>query len=179
MDYTLIEYPEHVFGIKEIEALSKVIDIEMAKLGIEIDNMKLDTAIKTATIRGIERREKVLKIVPLDTQSLEDRRDVVLSRYSDRAEYTEQYLRKHLDNLFESDMYILTIDYEQQYLNFRCTLKSKTKFELANRLIEKITPLHVRTDCSLLYNTWSIVSSSRTWGDLSHDEWDHWKQDVL
>ena len=178
MEYTAIEYPEHVFNIKEIRALSVAIDIEMEKLGIELDNMDLDTSIEESTERGIARREKILGIVPYDTATLEDRRQVVATLWSDRAVYTEEYLRRYLARTIGESNYRLTVDYTNQTFKLLISLENKILFGTVKDFMEKIVPLHVTLDVDLLYNTWGKIPP-RTWDDVDEQNWSHWKSDVL
>lgn len=178
MEYTNIEYPQHVYDIKEIAALSKAIDIEMEKLGQEIDALEADTSVETSTERGIARREAFLGITPFDTDSLEVRRTNVSTRYKDRALYTEKYLRKALDKMLGQDSYTLQIDHANSSLVFRCSLNEKRKYQTAKELIEKIVPLHIKVDSDLDYNKWDDISRKQ-WEEIGQDTWDHWKSDVL
>lgn len=178
MDYTRIEYPDHVFHINEIAVLSEVIDKEMQKLGVEIDNLENDTAIETSTEYGIGRREKCLGIVPRDTYTLDDRRQILLMRYSDRAIYTKGYLIKYLDMELGPGNYTLEIDSENQILELRVNLEEEKYFEQIQDFIERIVPLHIKTDVSLLFNTWRKIGLT-TWTTVDSESWNHWKEDVL
>lgn len=178
MEYTNVEYPQHIYDIKEIAALSKAIDIEMEKLGLEIDALEADFAIETSTERGIARREAFLGITPFDTDSLEVRRTNVATRYNDRALYTERYLRRALDKMLGHEFYTLQIDYSNNNLVFRCSLNEKRKYKTARDLIERIVPLHIKVDSDLKYNKWAEIGE-RDWEEVGQKTWDHWKSDVL
>lgn len=178
MDYTVIEYPEHVYNIKEIAALSHAIDIEMSKLGTEIDNLEADTGIETSTERGIARREAFLRINPPVNATLEERKQEVLLRYSDRGLYTEEYLRKKLNRFIGESQYILTVDTEQCIVYFRANLESKRMYQRCVEMLEKIVPLHMLLDTDLLYNRWADLSGM-VWDELAVETWEHWKSDVL
>lgn len=174
-----IEFPEHMINIKDMAVIQSVVDDLLVKVTDAINGLNADLHIDTATEDGIARREKIYGIEPSDTATLEERRFVLRLRASDPREYTEKYLRKHLDDLVGAENYSLNIDYQSMTMALYISLDSKTKEAAVKKLVQSIVPLHVKLIIDLMWNTWDIVTSGRTWGDLSTGTWKRWKEESL
>ncbi len=172
----MLEYPPIIWNIKEIRTVNEVAQKWYEKFQSDLEDVGKDILITTATERGIARREKILGIVPQDTDSLEDRRYRVLTQWYDTYPYTENNLRERLNNLVGEGNYELTVT------PTRCTCKlalaRKLQYETVEKLLEKIVPLHIVLDVQLMYNTWGKLSATK-WNDESTKTWKTIKEEVI
>ena len=89
-----LNIPPVIENIEEIKAIYDAEEKVGQQLENEIRDRDLDTCIRTSTEYGIARREKILKIQPQNTDSLEDRKFRVLTKWYDDCPYTNQDLYK-------------------------------------------------------------------------------------
>ena len=104
-----LNIPPVIENIEEIKAIYDAEEKVGQQLENEIRDRDLDTCIRTSTEYGIARREKILKIQPQNTDSLEDRKFRVLTKWYDDCPYTNQDLINRLDNLLGNGNYTLVI----------------------------------------------------------------------
>lgn len=147
-----IRFPEHIEGIKEIKAVYDAEEIIGIKFEDAVQETKDNIHIETARISGIERREKILGITPLDTDSIEDRRFRILTQWYDNYPYTFPDLINRLNNILGKENYTLVVDYENLMMVCRLELKRRTMYDELVKLLESIVPLNIIFDISLRYN---------------------------
>lgn len=151
-DLRYIGWPNHISNIPEFQALDKVSDAEMSKLEDAIAGLDDDICITTASEAGIARREKILGIKPLDTDTLDDRRMRVLSKWYDVYPYTDIDLKRRLDQLCGADGYTMEMDYTNQVLKVRLALTQKAQYMAVTELLEAIVPCYIILDIDIMYN---------------------------
>lgn len=147
-----LNFPKIIKNIDEIKALYEMEDVTGKAIETAIVGVGQDIHIATATINGIARRENVLKIKPLDTDTLEDRRFRVDAKWNDTYPYTLPNLQYRLDELVGVGNYTLLIDYDAMKMTCRLALERKEMYNAVVTLIDKIVPLNIMLDISVLYN---------------------------
>ena len=90
--------PEVLKNVRELDAIMDAENPEIEDLWQACEDCMNDQFISEATENGIERREKMLGITPFATDTLDDRRFRLLSRYMEDIPYT----RKSLINMLTS-----------------------------------------------------------------------------
>ena len=171
-------YPEHILQMKEFKAISAATDKQIEKLNKRINEMRDDLLISTSQESGIVYREKILKIVPLDTDTLEDRRYKVLLKWYDTYPYTEFDLRKRLDRICGVGQYILKIDKVKNTLSCLVELTSRKMLNSVRDLLEDIVSLNVSMGVGLRYNQWSTLANKK-WQEVSAFTWEEKKNEVI
>ena len=147
-----LNIPPVIENIEEIKAIYDAEEKVGQQLENEIRDRDLDTCIRTSTEYGIARREKILKIQPQDTDSLEDRKFRVLTKWYDDCPYTNQDLINRLDNLLGNGNYTLVILPETMELKCLVELTRKQMYNDFEQLLEEIVPLNMTIDIGLRYN---------------------------
>lgn len=147
-----LEIPFVIENIDEIRAIYNAEEKTGSKLETEIESKDFDAYIRTATEYGISRRESILKIKPQDTDSLEDRRFRVLSKWYDDYPYTYNDLIARLDNLLGKGNYTIVVLPEEMELRCLVELTRKQMFSDFEKLLEDIVPLNITIDVGLRYN---------------------------
>lgn len=137
-----------------------------------------DQFISTATQSGIARREKMLSIVPYATDTIDDRRFRVLSRYNESVPYTRAGLRQTLTTLCGLNGYTIAFLTGLFTVNVKIALTAKSQAESVESLLERMIPSNMIFTVELLYNTWEKLKNY-TWGALGALTWQEIKEEVL
>ena len=135
-----VEYPEAVINIREIKACIDAGDTIGEILERHLEEIDQDITIKTSAESGIQHREKILGIQPLDTASLEDRRLEVLLRWWSSPVYTETTLRQKLDAVLGRENYILDIELDKKQVSCQVEVTRKYMIKGVEDLFEQMAP---------------------------------------
>lgn len=190
-----ISYPEVVTNVTDVKAIHDASEVQAETITQDVTDMDSDLFIQTSTENGIAWREKILGITPLDTDTLEERRYRVLTLWYDSTPYTDWKLIRRIKYLCESttdwqqiendhalevtdDAFYYLMDYETMTLTVKVALTNKKNFKAIQQFVEKLVPLHICLNVTLLYNKWSDFSAL-TWSSQSAKTWKQGKEDVL
>lgn len=146
-----LEMPRMLEKIDEIVAIYAAEENAGNKFEENIQNVEKDIFIDTATEEGIKRRETILGITAQDTNTLEERRFCVKTRWNDTYPYTYDYLMQRLDNLLGKGKYTLTIDTEKMSMRCMLELEAEKMYNAFVEMIEKIVPLNIVLEFDLKY----------------------------
>jgi hypothetical protein len=106
----LINYlPEVLRNFREFEKTFESEEPEFEKLQNELSKVLKDLFVEDATERGVKRWEKLLKIVPKPSETLEDRKFKILSKLIKKLPYTRRRLEQLLEVLCGENGYLLEI----------------------------------------------------------------------
>lgn len=136
-----VQYPDAVWNIKDVRLAVEAGDKVGARLEADLEELDNNIAITTSEESGIARREKILKINPPDTATLEERRLEVLLRWFQVPIYTETTLRRTLDAALTPERYTLQIDLDGKVVRCRILWMSKKVLKSMRDLFEKMVPL--------------------------------------
>ena len=140
--------------IKRILEFEKIADAENP----EINNLwtahkdVLDNQfIKTLTEEGCKRWENILNIVPMGTDTLEDRRFRILARINADLPFTFRQLENMLYALC-GDYYTCELVNNEYKLVIRLALSVKRQYDEVSSLLKKVVPANLLIDLDLLWN---------------------------
>lgn len=108
--------------------------------------------VTTAGERGIARYEKIFKITPMDTNTLDERRFRVLARINAQLPFSVRRLRQQLETLCGADGYKLELDGDRYTLTVKVALTAKRNQQAVEELLADIVPANMVCTTSLLYN---------------------------
>lgn len=170
----VFECPEVIENIRDMKVIFDMND----KINPipDAENLELDLFVKTATLHGIQRRERLYGIVPKDTDTLEERRYRILTRENNQIPYTVRMLRKKLSNLCGEDGYCVLLDHQR--LTVKVELTKKSMFEDVKKLLEEMVPLNIVLETGLLYNQYSLLERF-TYGELENFTYGQLREDVI
>jgi hypothetical protein len=152
-EISLIDYlPGVLREVKEFKALSGSENPEVLKLWEELENVLDDQFINDSTINGLKRWENILKIKPLDTDTLSDRKFRILSRLNEQLPYTYNNLDAQLTLLCGKGGYRLNLDNREYALTVKVALTAKKKFSEVGNLLARVVPCNIVISLLLLYN---------------------------
>lgn len=168
MDRNLIEYlPEFMREFKEMQYLCEVEQIQCSDLLDTIEQTWDNQFIETCDEATIERWEKMLRIIPLDSDSLEDRKFRILKLIKLKYPYTSKVLDEYLTEICGGEDYYSIIFYEEEMvLKIRIALSRKNQKDEIEKWLRKIIPANLLLDFSVLYNTHADLKKY-TYGQLS------------
>lgn len=137
--------PPHLEETYTMKAIRSVAEAQCGDLHDEIQARKNDLFIDTATEAGIKRREKILRIAPQDTDSIEMRRARVKAKWYDKNPYTETYIRRQLTSMIGGDTYTMTTEGDTMTVIIEDAVSWDIVYAVEEYL-EEIIPLHIILD---------------------------------
>lgn len=156
----ILDYLPEVFkDIKEIKAYAEAVNPELATLWQGVEDAYNDQFLYTMTENGIKRWEKMLKIVPMGTDTLEDRRFRIINRVNAQLPYTYKMLETHLIQMCGENGYIMSYNPDTLTLTIKIALTSKKQFDEVLVLINQMIPLNIVLDYDLLYNSHKVIGA--------------------
>lgn len=166
----LIDYlPEFLRDVMEFDAvLTLGIQPDISELFDATETAMNDQFIDTATEYGISRWEKMLKIIPKSGQTLDDRRFTIKTRLTEQPPYTLRVLKQKLAVLCnDPNGYSVEVDSDNFIFKIRVALTSRTAFDDVCELVERLVPMNMIIDASLMYNQHKLYNNVNRHGYLS------------
>lgn len=167
--------------LKDVEEIKAIMDAEtptVKEIWDACEDCFNDQFISEATENGVARREKMLEITPYATDTLDDRKRRLLSRYNENIPYTRRTLAAQLKSLCGENGYTLEIITAEFTVNIRVALSVKKQKEIVEESLERILPYNMVFSVALLYNTW-CAGAAYSWAALSARSWREFKEEVL
>lgn len=156
---SILDYiPPVLADAEEQKQISKALNPEINMLWAEIERAQNNQFISSSDEYGVAHRENILSIKPKNTETLDDRKFRLLSREIEKLPYTYRVLKNKLKALCGENGYTLNIDYDNEIIKVRVDLISKKAYEEVELMLEKMSPLNMLIDLSLLYNSHKILS---------------------
>lgn len=170
--------PEVLKDVTEMRAIMDAETPEVQAIWNACEDCMNDQFISEATENGIARREKILKITPYATDTLEDRRFRLRTLYNESIPYTRRSLKSLLESLCGTDGYELTILTNTFTVKVKVALTVKKQEDSVKEMLERILPYNMAFTVELLYNTWEKVKGN-TWSDLASLSWKEIKEEEV
>lgn len=138
-----------------------------------IENRFLDTFANKATENGISKFENLFGIEPnYYTESLEFRRERVMSRLISNVPYTERYLINKFNSILGENNWSYNLDYNKYTLEVRSLTPGKGWYQELLNFLTEIIPCNISWSIVLYAATWGIVKDTfRTWDDINEMTW--------
>ena len=150
----LIDYlPQVVKNIKEYKAIMN--DAEQPEIVVgwrNIDNIWYDQFIDSLTDNGCDRWEKMLKIQPKATDTVEIRRFRIKTKLNEDLPYTYNALVHMLNNLCGEGHYTIQIDNDKYKIKILIELTVKRMRDEVESTIKRIIPANLILEVDLRYN---------------------------
>ncbi len=145
-------YPAIMKEVREFRYLAQAENPELTALWQEIQNAIDDQFIRDATVNGVARREKMLKITPFASDTLDERKFRLLARYNEDIPYTVPNLKNQLANICGANGYWLNILNNVFTIIVKVELVAKRDLETVRELLERMVPQNMIIDLDLMYN---------------------------
>ncbi|CAI3542765.1 MULTISPECIES: putative phage tail protein [Clostridium] len=155
---SILDYiPPVLADAEEQKQIFKALNPEINMLWAEIERAQNNQFISSSDEYGVARRENMLSIKPKNTETLDDRKFRLLSREIEKLPYTYRVLKNKLKALCGENGYTLNIDYENEIVDIKIELTSRKSFDEVELMTEKMIPLNMVINISLLYNQNSLL----------------------
>ena len=172
MERRMLDYlPPFIRNFKEMAAIMDTEQPEFELAWQNAENTLADQFVMTATINGIKRWEKIYGIIPKGTDTLDERRFVILSKMNEQPPYTMAALENVLDALCGKGGYSLHMNANDYELTVKLEMGNENNFAAVVELLNRILPANIVRNVSL-YNTYDMLRSF-THGQLArytHEE---------
>lgn len=154
----LIEYlPDILRDIYEFKGICGAGDIELDKLKAALAETVGDNFVKSLSEGGCSRWERMLKLSPKATDTLENRRFRILAAINQDAPYTMRGLRNQLSVLCGEGGYSAELDAAHYRITIRLALSVKEQFSEVQNLLARILPANIAAAVTLKYNQHSAL----------------------
>lgn len=157
----------------EISALSEAQDGELGELFDEISRLLSNQFVDTGDEEGVSRREKILGILPDGGETLEFRRQRVLSRLGFMPPYTVESLKVRLEEIFSGEAFSVFCDPESYKISVDGVYTGRRVIWAVLAAVRKIVPCNMVFSIRRKDNTYERLSG------LTHDELSLFEQDIL
>lgn len=175
----LMEYlPPFIAQYDEISEALNAENPEFNDLNAKIGEILDNEFVETANEYGISRFEKMLGILPYATDTLDDRRFRVLSKFNESTPYTLRSLDDRLKNICGENGYVLELIADKYTVKVKIALKVKKQAEIIDQLLEHIVPCNMLYSAVLLYNTWKLAKNY-AWSEFEAHSWKNVKEEAL
>ena len=144
-EYTSIlnEWIRPLRKVKEFQEIAKVEDIEFIRFYGLCEKALLNMFIATMNEDAISRMEKIVGIIPEETDTLELRRMKLQDKFCDFLPYTDKTLDDRLTALCGEDGYEITRNYKEYELIITTKLDNGGIFEAVIGTLDVIIPCNL------------------------------------
>ncbi|MFJ2042255.1 putative phage tail protein [Paenibacillus taichungensis] len=141
----LLEYlPEVLREIDDFKALTDAEIPEMDSLSAVIQKYIDDQFVMTASVEGIRRREKMLRIqADPAIEPLEFRRKRIINRQSTKPPFTIRWLQEQLDRLIGPGMAVVSVDVQQFILYVTTNIENANLFKEVQHTVQTVKPANL------------------------------------
>lgn len=136
----------------------KAKDVQFILLWEKINECFKNLYLYELTEYGIKRWEKIMKITPKASDTLDDRRFRIINRYLTNVPYTYRKLEQILNTICGKDGYKLELDHLNYILKVKLELSAKKQLEEVEGMLRRIIPANLVLEVSILYNQHSTIS---------------------
>lgn len=143
--------------IREIKLVTTSEQTVFEQVWDNVQNVVDNFFINTVTDAGAKKYENMLSITPLDSDTIEERRFRILSKWNEQLPYTMRTLESNMRQLCGEDGYTIELKNNEYTLKVRIALTSKKSKADVQDLLERIVPANLEIDLSLLYNQYSSL----------------------
>lgn len=164
--------PDVIAQIPDIAKIYEINDKQCDELDLATERLEKNIFLETMDEEMISRWESVLKITPLDNDTVSERRFRVKSKMLEKLPYTERVIRRKLDALCPNG-YTLEMSADRRNAVVKIALTSKKMFEDVDTMLDEVLPLSMTYKVMLLYNQHDLLTRFKhgeltrwTYGDL-------------
>lgn len=153
----LFDAPEIIRSIPDIKKIYEINADQEALLDASVNALFDDIFLETMDETKTARWEKMLSIIPLDTDTLSERRFRIQTRVLERMPYTYRVILRKLQTLCPGGV-DWTVDTEKQLIIVRVALASKNMRADVDELLDNVLPLNMEYTLIILYNTYAMLA---------------------
>lgn len=115
-----------------------------------LQSVEANQSLDTLDEDGVTMWERILKINPLASDTLANRRFRIKARLFEQLPYTHNKLTETLENLCGKDKY--SVDYDGYTIIVRVDLESRNNYNTVDSYLQRVLPANLAVDLSLMFN---------------------------
>ncbi len=170
--------PDFIKDFREFQRLAEAENPELLIIWENLERVMKDQFVTTSTENGVKRWEKILKIIPKGSETLDERKFRILTRLNEKLPFTYRRLDRQLASLCGEEGYFLEVSNKDYTVIVKVELIAKSNIEDIRRLLERILPANMLFELSLLYNTHLLLNRFTNAG-LSEYTYEQLRSEVL
>ena len=145
-------------NIPDIAQIYAINDVQEARLDRVVDALENNIFLNDMTEEMIARWERMLKLIPLANDSIEDRRFRVKAKALEKLPYSYRVIISRLNTLCPGG-YQFIINEDRTSLSVKLALTSKKMMADVQELLERVVPLNMIFDVSILYTQYEKLGA--------------------
>lgn len=161
----MFEMPKIIANIPEIATIYETNDKQISELEAGVDELDNNIFVTTMNKECVGRWEKVLEIVPKDTDTLDERRFRILSKRIEKLPYSYKVIQRKLETLSPNGIEMI-IDRTTKHIRVKIGLESAQMREDVQSFLEEALPLDMTYFVEVLWNTHAMLAT-KTHGELA------------
>lgn len=170
-EVNLVSYlPPLMAKFKEIAITLEAENSEFTLIWNTADRILQNEFIETADEYGISRFEKMLNILPYNTDTLEDRRFRILTMYNTNTACTQKVLENMLDSLCGKGKWKCNLSVQTFTVSIKVALESISQKNSIEEFLKQFLPCNLIYNISLIFTLWRHTKPFR-WNEMSAFTW--------
>lgn len=145
-------FPDVLANAVEFKELAGVVEPELNLIIKLLIEEALDTFVFDLDEDGAERWEKMLKLTPRSTDTIDDRRMAILAKIAPNTPYTHRKLEMLLDSICGTGNYRIDLKHNQYYIKILIALGVKRQRQTAEYMLRCVLPANLTIEVDLIYN---------------------------
>lgn len=144
--------PKYIQQYNEIQEIMNTENSEFQIIDNQSEILKNNLFISSCDEKGISRFESIMKITPLDTDTLESRISRVLTRWNEKLPYTFKDLVNKLDRLCGKEKYVIIPDFNNYTLELIVNLPLSGQVEELDNFLSYTIPANIVVNSKNILN---------------------------
>lgn len=145
-------FPDVLVNAVEFKELGKAVDPELNRIIKILVKNALNTFVFDLNEYGALRWEKMLKLTPRSTDTIDDRRMAILAKITPNTPYTHRTLETLLNGICGENNYSISIKHNQYCIKILIALGVKRQRQTAEYMLRCILPANLAIEIDLMYN---------------------------
>lgn len=145
-------FPDVLANAAEFQGLADVVEPELDKIIGLLMKHALDTFVFDLDEDGCMRWEKMLKLTPRGTDTIDDRRTAILATIVPNTPYTLRQVKNILNGLCGEGNYTVDLNHNKYHIKISVSLGAKRQRDIVVYSMKCILPANLTIEVVLLYN---------------------------
>ena len=150
--------------LREIKQITQGEQPEVDGLWVACQNTLDDQFVLYATENGVKRWEKVMGIIPKETDTLDERKFRIISKMNQELPYTIAKLKESLTTLCGEGNFYIDLQAANYHIEVKLALSNKNNYDDVVDLLSKVVPANLTQWVQIMYNDHEII------GQFTHTE---------
>lgn len=161
-DRFLIDYlPHYMQEYLEIKSIMHTEQPEIDALWSATEQAFADQFILDATEYGVMRWERMLRISPKATDTLDERKFRILTRLNQELPYTLTRLKEFLTVLCGADGFVIDLQANKYHIEIKLAVGNHNNYGEVQKMLKTMVPANMTQYVSVMYNQHRVIGRLR------------------